>query len=51
MAILGLRVRWYSNETRYGELDVDPPAVEDLGLRAISRICETFRQRIKYLFV
>ena len=31
MAILGLRVRWYSNETRYGELDLDPPAVEDLA--------------------
>ena len=31
MAILGLPVRWYSNETRYGELDLDPPAVEDLG--------------------
>lgn len=42
MAILGLPVRWYSNETRYGELDLDPPAVEDLGLRAISRIFETF---------
>ena len=51
MAILGLPVRWYSNETRYGELDLDPPEVEDLGLRAISRIFETFRQRIKYLFV
>ena len=52
MAILGLRVRWYSNETRYGELDLDPPAVEDLGLRLLSPVSsKPFRQRIKYLFV
>ena len=51
MAILGLRVRWYSNETRYGELDLDPPAVEDLGLRAISRTLRNLLDKGSNIFL